>query len=71
MALPLRDTDTTYFGIPYKKRYIKRAIGKPEMYFIWGQLYAIDKDGNEEAKICAKVSGCQQFHSEHIPFLSF
>jgi signal peptidase I len=49
-GLPLPDTNTTYFGIfPYKKRYIKRCIGKPgdSIYFYGGQLYGIDRDGKD------------------------
>lgn len=70
-GLPLRDVDTTYFGIfPYKKRYIKRAIGKPgdSFYFYGGQLYAIDKDGNEIKEL--RDSPWMK-PLEHIPFLSF
>lgn len=70
-GLPLRDTDTTYFGIfPYKKRYIKRAIGKPgdSVYFYGGQIYAIDKEGNEIKEL--RDSNWMK-PLEHIPFLSF
>jgi signal peptidase I len=70
-GLPLRDTDTTYFGIfPYKKRYIKRAIGKPgdTFYFYGGQLYGIDKDGNE-IKELRDTPWMKPL--EHIPFLAF
>ncbi len=48
--IDLPDTDTTYFWIfPYKKRYIKRLMGKPgdTLYFYGGQIYAIDRDGND------------------------
>ncbi|MBA3815493.1 MAG: signal peptidase I [Parachlamydiaceae bacterium] len=69
-GLPLRDTDTTYFGIPYKKRYIKRAIGKPGdvFYFYGGQLYAIDKAGNDLKEL---REAPWMLPLEHIPFLSF
>lgn len=67
----LPDTDTTYFGIlPYKKRYVKRLIGKPGdiLYFYGGKIYGIDEQGNEihdlrENPWLEKI--------EHIPFPSF
>lgn len=69
--IPLPDTDATYFGfIPYKKRYIKRAMGLPgdSLYFYGGEIYGVDKEGN----------AITEFHNspwmkglEHIPFLSF
>ena len=70
-GLPLPDVDTTYFGIfPYKKRYIKRLIGKPgdSFYFYGGQLYAIDKEGHElkELREAPWMKGL-----EYVPFLSF
>ena len=70
-GLPLPDVDTTYFGIfPYKKRYIKRCIGKPgdSIYFYGGQLYGVDKEGNE----ISEFRGTPWMQSlEYIPFLSF
>lgn len=70
-GLPMPDVDTTYFGIfPYKKRYIKRAIGKPgdAIYFYGGKLYGVDKDGNDLVEL--RDSPWMQ-SLEHIPFLSF
>lgn len=70
-GLPLRDTDTTYFGLfPYKKRYIKRAIGIPGdvFYFYGGQLYGIDKEGRE-IKGLRDTPWMQPL--EHVPFLAF
>lgn len=69
--LPLRDTDTTYFGIfPYKKRYIKRLIGKPgdTIYFYGGQLYGIDHEGHDIAEF---RDSAWMKPLEHIPFLAF
>lgn len=69
IALP--DTDTTYFGIlPYKKRYIKRMIGKPgdSLYFYGGNIYGIDKDGNPLTEL---LEDPWMKKIEHIPFLSF
>lgn len=48
--IDLPDTDSSYLWIfPYKKRYIKRCMGKPgdTVYFYGGRLYGMDKDGNE------------------------
>lgn len=70
-GLPLRDTDTTYFGIfPYKKRYIKRLIGKPGdiLYFYGGRLYGIDEKGND----IKEFRDSPWMHPlEYVPFLSF
>lgn len=46
----LPDTDSNYLWIfPYKKRYIKRCMGKPgdTVYFYGGKIYGMDKEGNE------------------------
>ena len=69
--VPIIDSTTTYFGLfPYKKRYVKRMIGKPgdTLYFYGGKIYAIDKDGNElkEFLDAPWLKGL-----EHIPFISF
>lgn len=69
--IPLPDTDTTYFGIlPYKKRYIKRMIGKPgdTLYFYGGNIYGIDKEGNPLKEL---LDDPWMQKLEHIPFLSF
>lgn len=70
-GLPLPEVDTTYFGIfPYKKRYIKRAIGKPgdSVYFYGGRLYGVDKDGNDLVELRETP---WMKNLEYIPFLSF
>lgn len=70
-GVALRDTDSTYFGIfPYKKRYIKRLMGKPGdiLYFYGGKIYGIDANGHPIEEL---------LHSpwldklEYIPFLRF
>ncbi len=69
--IPLDDTDTTFLGvIPYKKRYIKRLIGKPgdSLYFYGGELYGVDSDDKpidelRESPWMKKL--------EYVPFLSF
>lgn len=70
-GVALDDTDTTYFGIiPYKKRYVKRLMGKPgdTVYFYGGKIYAIDEKGNWLEEL---VNTPQLEKIEHIPFLSF
>lgn len=70
-GLPLSDTDSTYFGVfPYKKRYIKRLLGKPgdSFYFYGGKLYGVDRDGQDLAEV--RDSPWMQ-SLEYVPFLSF
>lgn len=69
--LPLRDTDTTFLGIfPYKKRYVKRMIGKPgdTFFFYGGKLYGIDQNGEfiEELQNSPSMA-----YLDYVPFLSF
>ena len=69
--LDMPDTDTTYFGIfPYKKRYIKRCLGKPgdRLYFYGGNIYGIDKEGND---ISATLENQWMQKLDHVPFMSF
>lgn len=69
--IPFIDSDTTYFGmIPYKKRYIKRCMGKPgdTLYFYGGKVYGVDKDGNS-LKEYIESSWMEKL--EYIPFLTF
>ncbi len=70
-SIPLPDTDTTYFGIfPYKKRYIKRLIGKPgdTLYFYGGKIYGIDKDHHPINEL---LDDPWMKKLEHIPFITF
>lgn len=70
-GIALSDTDSTYFGLfPYKKRYIKRLIGKPgdSLYFYGGKIYGVDGKGDLitdllETPWTPKI--------EHVPFLNF
>ena len=67
----LVDSDSTFFGLfPYKKRYIKRLIGKPgdTLYFYGGKIYGIDKDGRELNEL-QESQVMQQL--EHIPYTYF
>lgn len=69
--IPIIDQDTTYFWLfPYKKRYIKRLIGKPgdSVYFYGGKLYIVDSKG----KFINELLDSPWMHNlEHIPFLTF
>lgn len=63
--------DTTYFYLfPGKKLLVKRLIGKPgdTLYFYGGNIYGIDKEGNDltvfrEAPWLKKI--------DHVPYISF
>lgn len=69
--IPNLDEDTTFLWvIPYKKRLIKRMIGKPgdSLYFYGGKIYGVDKDGNP---INEYINSPWMDHLEHIPFMSF
>lgn len=69
--IPYIDSETTYFGIlPYKKRYIKRLIGKPgdTIYFYGGNLYGLDKN---DQPISDFTDSPWMQNLEHIPFLTF
>lgn len=70
-GLDLPDTNDRYFWLfPYKKRYIKRLIGKPgdTLYFYGGKIWGIDKEG---APIEAFHTAPTMAGLEHIPFSSF
>lgn len=70
-GLNLPDTDTTFMWVfPYKKRYVKRLIGKPgdTLYFYGGTLYGFDKDGNEIQDL-GRANWMDGL--EYIPILSF
>jgi len=65
------DEDTPFLGIfPYKKRLIKRTIGKPgdSLYFYGGKIYGIDKDGNAITEL---LTAPWMESLEHIPFMKF
>jgi len=65
------DEDTPFLGIfPYKKRLIKRTIGKPgdSLYFYGGRIYGVDKNGNAIDEL---ITAPWMQPLEHIPFLKF
>lgn len=69
--IPLPDTDSTFLGIfPYKKRYVKRLMGKPEdsFYFYGGKIYALDSEGKPVDEL---LNSPWLEPLEHIPFLDF
>lgn len=68
--LNLPDNDSNYLWIfPYKKRYIKRLMGKPgdTIYFYGGKLYGIDKEGYD---ILELVDSSWINKIDYIPFLN-
>ncbi len=70
-AIPVSDPDTTYFGIiPYKKRLIKRLVGKPgdSLYFYGGKIYGVDKEGKPITEL---LDSPWLDKIEYIPYLSF
>ncbi len=70
--LDLPDTDSNYLWIfPYKKRYIKRCMGKPgdTIYFYGGRIYGMDKTGSEISELTnspwiEKISYVPYFYME-------
>lgn len=65
------DEDTTFLGfIPYKKRLIKRMIGKPgdSLYFYGGKIYGVNKEGK---LIESLLSAPWVENLEYIPFIEF
>lgn len=70
-GIPMSDADTTYFGVfPYKKRLIKRLMGKPgdTLYFYGGKVYGIDSKGQDLHEL---RDAPWMENLEYIPFLNF
>lgn len=70
------DEDTIFMGIiPYKKRLIKRLIGKPgdSLYFYGGKIYGVDQAGNpiNELLDAPWMHENTHFSLEYIPFMRF
>lgn len=69
--IPLPDTDSTFLGIfPYKKRYVKRLMGKPQdqFYFYGGKVYTLDSEGKPVEEL---LNSPWMEPLEHIPVLDF
>lgn len=70
------DEDTMFMWvIPYKKRLIKRMIGKPgdSLYFYGGKIYGVDANGLpiKELIDAPWMHQGQDFDLEHIPVITF
>lgn len=75
-GIPRLDEDTTFMWvIPYKKRLIKRLIGKPgdSLYFYGGKIYGVDKEGNpiEDLIDAPWMHKGPHRDLEHIPMIRF
>lgn len=69
--MDVRDPDTLYFYLfPGKKQFVKRVMAKPGdiVYFYGGQLYGIDKEGND---ITPELQPATLEQIDHIPFIRF
>ncbi|MFT4552973.1 MAG: signal peptidase I [Chlamydiales bacterium] len=68
--MDIKDTDTSYFGIPAKKRFIKRCMGKPgdTLYFYGGKIYGFDRDGKDLLTL-REAPWIENL--EHVPFINF
>ncbi|MDR3624625.1 MAG: signal peptidase I [Chlamydiales bacterium] len=69
--MDVQDPDTVYFYLfPGKRLLVKRCIGKPgdTLYFYGGQIYGIDKEGNDLSEL-RNTPWMQHIH--HVPFISF
>ncbi|MDF2550157.1 MAG: lepB [Chlamydiales bacterium] len=66
----LENTDSTFFGLPYKKRFIKRVCGLPgdTLYFYGGRIFGRDAAGNPIAEF-AQIN--EELQVETIPFHQF
>lgn len=70
-GIPLPDTDTTFLGIfPYKKRYIKRLMAKPEdkVLFYGGKVYVKAREGQFVDEL---LESPWMNDLEYIPMISF
>ena len=63
------DEDTMFmYVIPYKKRLIKRMVGKPgdSLYFYGGKIYGVDQDGHPIEEL---INSPWMKNIEYIPFM--
>ncbi len=75
-GMDIPDNDMLYFYLfPGKKRFVKRAMGKPgdTLYFYGGYIYGIDRDGNPIKELAdpdfLERHGIERI--DHIPFITF
>ncbi len=75
-GMDVPDSDMLYFHLfPGKKRFIKRAMGKPgdALYFYGGQVYGVDKEGNGITDLTnphfLERYGIEKI--DHIPYITF
>ncbi len=69
--MDVHDSDTLYFWLfPGKKQFVKRLMGRPgdTVYFYGGNLYGIDKDGND---ISARLQSPELKRIDHVPMIHF
>ena len=68
-GMDIENVNTTYFYLfPGKKQFVKRLIGKSgdTLYFYGGQIYGIDKDGND---ISNELNRESLKKIDHIPYI--
>ena len=69
--MDIPDVNTLYFYVfPGKKQFVKRLIGKPgdTLYFYGGQIYGIDKNGND---ISHELQPPMLSKIDHVPYIYF
>ncbi len=76
LGMDVPDKDMLYFGLfPGKKRFVKRAIGKPgdTLYFYGGRVYGIDREGNPISELASPsfLEENRIKNIEHVPYIHF
>lgn len=70
-GMDIHDVNTVYFYLfPGKKQFVKRLIGKPGdvLYFYGGQIYGVDKEGND---ISPLLNPPELSRIDHVPYIHF
>lgn len=68
-GMDIHDVNTVYFYLfPGKKQFVKRLIGKPGdvLYFYGGQIYGVDKEGND---ISEQLNPPSLARIDHVPYI--